>query len=309
MKFEAITFDCWGTLLVDADWPTTYAIRVDRLAASARPFRVVTPEEARSALDSAWRNHYQNWESGHPSGAVEMAREALEILIDSPAGPAQESRTILAPEIQTAASALAIEFTNATLEADIRPVAGSRVLLESLHRRGLRLGMICDTGFATGQTVRTLLDRAGLLEWLTTSIFSDEWGVPKPHPRLFWAALAALEVEPNRAAHVGDLDRTDVRGAKRAGMTAIRLTAHHDDPAAGRDAEVVVVDSHETLQDVLLTSAGTDGDRGDGRKTESGSREAVSMPKASVTESLDAASPSLVLRDRAVMDRIERLIR
>ncbi|NNL67114.1 MAG: HAD-IA family hydrolase, partial [Myxococcales bacterium] len=78
-------------------------------------------------------------------------------------------------------------------------------------------------------------------------VFSDEVGVPKPHPRIFRAALEPLGVDPAQALHVGDLLHTDVAGARSFCMASVRIRALHDDPSALPEADFVV-DSHAELR-------------------------------------------------------------
>ena len=62
----------------------------------------------------------------------------------------------------------------------------------------------------------------GLAERLDAAVFSSEVGVRKPHPSIFEAALAQLEVDPEDAVFVGDRRYEDVRGAKELGMTTVQ---------------------------------------------------------------------------------------
>jgi len=48
-------------------------------------------------------------------------------------------------------------------------------------------------------------------------------GYVKPDPRLFMAALEELGVEPGKAVHVGDSVKSDVLGARNAGMKTVWL--------------------------------------------------------------------------------------
>jgi FMN phosphatase YigB (HAD superfamily) len=81
--------------------------------------------------------------------------------------------------------------------------------------------------------LRRHLERHGLLGAFDHWSFSDEVGTYKPDPRIFAHALAGLGgVLPHRAAHVGDLRRTDIAGARASGMTAVRYTGVFDDPPA-----------------------------------------------------------------------------
>jgi len=240
---RTVTFDCWGTLLFEPEPAATYARRVTAVAALAsRRDGPVEPAEARAALDRAWTRHWILWQEGVASGARQMAAWALEEL---DRGRTRSGRA--GPEVDELAGQLA----EASLAGEVRVLEGAGDVLEDLARRGVRRALICDTGFSSGAVVRRILAREGLLELLPVCVFSDEEGVPKPHPRVFARALAALgEGEPRRAAHVGDLRRTDVAGGRGAGMTTFRIRAHYDDTAALPDADRVV-DSHAQLRGIL----------------------------------------------------------
>ena len=136
------------------------------------------------------------------------------------------------------------------LYEETRSLEGARATLERLRERGIRRALVCDTGFSPGRVVRHLLDRNGLLELLEVQIFSDEAGVPKPHPSLFRAALEPLGVEPPSAVHVGDLRRTDVAGGRGVGMGTVRIRDHYDDTTDHPEADAVA-DSHAHLRRIL----------------------------------------------------------
>jgi putative hydrolase of the HAD superfamily len=241
MGIEAVTFDCWGTLLFERDRHATYARRVEALAvAVCGAAGAAELGRARLALDAAWRRHIAHWEAGMASGAPEIARWAL---------------AELAPERSGEAARLAERFVRIGAEAEVAALAGARDTLARLAAEGVGRALVCDTGFTPGRAVRTLLDRAGLLELLSVTVFSDEQGVPKPHPQVFAAALAGLGARASEAIHVGDLRRTDVSGGRGAGMGTIRIRAHYDDPIALPDADAVA-DSHAHLQEILDARAG-----------------------------------------------------
>jgi FMN phosphatase YigB (HAD superfamily) len=228
MKIRAVTFDCWSTLLYERDPAASHAARVAAVAALAG----VPEPEARRALDVAWGRHLVLWSSDAISGAPEMARWTLESLGLPPA--------------QRAVDALAGALAEASLGADVPALEGAGDTLEALAGAGVRRALICDTGFSPGRVVRRLLDRAGLLELLEVQIFSDEAGVPKPHPRVFQQALAPLGVAAEEAIHVGDLRRTDVAGARGSGLGSVRIRQHHDDLSEQPEADWVA-DSHGSL--------------------------------------------------------------
>ncbi len=182
----------------------------------------------------AWKRHIALWQAGVASGSREMAQWALTAL-GAPAA---------------AADRLADAFAEASLESEILPLEGARDTLERLAEAGVRRALVCDTGFSPGRIVRRLLDRHDLLELLEVQIFSDEAGVPKPHPRVFRSALERLGAEPHQAVHVGDLRRTDIAGARAAGMGTVRIRDRHDDRSDLPDADAVA-DSHGHLLEIL----------------------------------------------------------
>ncbi len=228
MPIRAVTFDCWNTLLYEPDPAQSHAQRV----AIVSTFTGVDEAAARQALDNAWERQMELWTAGVASGAREIAVETLTRL-GREASAAQAER-------------LARELAEAALEAEVLPLAGALDTLDELARAGVRRALICDTGFSPGRVVRRLLERADLLPLLEVHVFSDEAGVPKPHPRVFQQALAPLAVAPDRALHVGDLRRTDVAGARAAGLGSVRIRQHYDDLSAHPEADHVT-DSHAEL--------------------------------------------------------------
>ena len=86
-----------------------------------------------------------------------------------------------------------------------------------------RLGIISDTGFASGKAQDDLLERDGLRSLFAVTVYSMDIGHAKPRREPFDAALEALGVPAGEVIHIGDNERTDVRGALDQGMRAIRV--------------------------------------------------------------------------------------
>jgi FMN phosphatase YigB (HAD superfamily) len=208
---HTVTFDCWATLLRETESRRGPAARARLVAAAAG----VEEERAREALAEAWRRHQTLWHRRVAFTGEHMTAFALERLGVS----LSEARW----------RALLDALESEILGHDVRALSGAREALEGLAAAGVRRALICDTGFTPGRVVRQLLDRVGLLELLPVTVFSDEVGVPKPHPRAFAAALEGLGVGVRGAVHVGDLRRSDIAGARAAGMGSIRITLHNDD--------------------------------------------------------------------------------
>ena len=97
----------------------------------------------------------------------------------------------------------------------------THALLEGLHGRGLKLGLVSNA-FDPGWLLHQDLEQMGLADRLDFAVFSSEVGVRKPDPRIFRRALDALGVEPANALFVGDRLYEDVRGAGELGMTTVQ---------------------------------------------------------------------------------------
>jgi len=85
-------------------------------------------------------------------------------------------------------------------------------VLEALRGRGLKLGLVSNTGRDLEEFVaHHHLDVDAVLG-------SRAFGRTKPHPTIFQAVLERLRVRPAEAAMVGDSPEDDVEGARAAGI-------------------------------------------------------------------------------------------
>jgi putative hydrolase of the HAD superfamily len=228
---QAVTYDCWATLLQDADWKSAHELRRSALLR----FLDLNEVEADSLLEEAWAKHDEAWKQVETFGPGRMAAYCLE------ARGVSDDDSI---------ARLTKEFEEASLTGGVKAVEGAGDVLETLRSKDIRLGLVCDTGFSSGHVVRKLLQDQDLLGHLEVLCFSDEVGVPKPGNEIFDKALAGLGVRPPDASHVGDLKRTDIAGAHDVGMHAIRFRGVHDDKTDAREAECVM-DRHQQIFECL----------------------------------------------------------
>jgi HAD superfamily hydrolase (TIGR01509 family) len=90
--------------------------------------------------------------------------------------------------------------------------------LTAVRDRGLRIGIVSDTGF----DLRPVLDRLGLSALVDTVVMSYEIGACKPAPKPFLTACDRLQVHPERTLMVGDNPLTD-SGAVAIGLCVLLL--------------------------------------------------------------------------------------
>ena len=141
------------------------------------------------------------------------------------------------------ADALRDAWLHASRRADVTLTPHCTTVLETLAARGVRLGIICDVGLTPSVLLREFLAAHGVLAHFSHWSFSDEVGVYKPHREIFEHALAGLGARADEALHIGDIRRTDIAGARGAGMRAVRYcgVADDDDPSI-EDAPLVFDD-------------------------------------------------------------------
>ena len=97
---------------------------------------------------------------------------------------------------------------------------GARRTLETLGRKGLKLGLVSNT-FIPAQVLDRHLERERLLDLLPTRIYSCEACYRKPDPRIFQAALRQTGLRAEETLFVGDSLKADIRGANRMGMISV----------------------------------------------------------------------------------------
>jgi putative hydrolase of the HAD superfamily len=145
--------------------------------------------------------------------------------------------------------ALAVQEIDDTLTAVPPPLLnGAAEAIRALASR-FKLGIISDTGFASGRAQDKLLEQDGLLQHFAATVYSVDVGHAKPRAEPFQRALELLDVSASEALHVGDIERTDIAGALSVGMRAVRLDQVR---AGGSSGAEYVATSHEDLVRYLL---------------------------------------------------------
>ncbi len=240
---RAVTFDLWQTLLLDTPEGLRQA-RADRVrgihGVLAREGIAVAVAAVGQAYDAVGSRLEEIWASRRDVGSRGQVRLLLECLGLDGAVPAEGGLMDALEEAYCLPILSAMPILN----------AGARAILETLQRRGLRLGLICNTGRTPGKMLRLVLERLALAPYLGALSFSDEVGLRKPHPEIFRRTLAALGVLPTEAAHVGDDPATDVAGARAVGMRAIHLC--HPSSVSQPSDDVERIPTLEVLTDLLF---------------------------------------------------------
>ena len=235
---KAITFDFWQTLYADSDknWRKRQAIRVKRCHAylESRGYTCTLAdveyglEAAYNLVSSLWHQH----KGISVKRCMQRFAEVLEIRLEE-------------VDLDQLIENLGAAFleTPPIMIAHVKPVV-------SRLSENYPLGIISDSALTPGSFVRKLMARDGILQFFTAFTFSDETYYTKPQVVQFHSTLAALNAEPAEALHIGDIFRTDIVGAKNAGMKAIRFAGFNK--GEGNDTlSDAVVDDYRKLETVI----------------------------------------------------------
>jgi len=104
------------------------------------------------------------------------------------------------------------------LDDAMRQLGSSAALLSRLRER-YRIGIVSNFY----GNLQAVLDEAGLSPSVGVAVDSTVLGCKKPDPRIFQAALDALEATPAEAVFIGDSFRRDMTGARAMGMRHVWL--------------------------------------------------------------------------------------
>ena len=232
-KIRAVTFDFWRTLFyADSRLQERRQARVDAAVRLTGLPRQAVKETMKSIAAEFLRIHVTEQRTLHPLDAIPMLERQLKVTL-----------------ADDQAEALSEEWADALLIYPPEPLEGA---LEAVRAAAayVPVGLISDTGISPGSRLRTLLDRCGFLEYMTSVSFSDEVGAAKPQAAVFVHAAAGLDVAPAELLHIGDLEPTDVKGARNFGAQAALFCGDNTRYAEGSEADFIFRHWDEFVQDL-----------------------------------------------------------
>ena len=235
---KAITFDFWQTLYADSDsnWQHRQKIRIEKCYTylGGRGYTCTLDdvgfglEEAYNLVSSLWHQH----QGISVKRCMQRFAEVLQLrlketdidqLIECLGAAFLESPPIMMPHLKPVISRLSESYP---------------------------LGIISDSALTPGSFARKLMARHGILQYFKAFTFSDETDYTKPQVVQFHSTLAQLNAEPAEAVHVGDIFRTDIVGAKNAGMKAIRFAGFNKGDGDDTLSDAVI-DDYQKLETTI----------------------------------------------------------
>ena len=234
----ALSLDYWDTLFDGGVLPARLERRQAALRRMLRHLACDLPDDEFHTLYRASHSEAERWWREEHRGYT--ADDRIRWML----GRLNVTRPADCEHIATAVRAVddtLIEFPPPLL-------AGAKETVQSLAAR-FPMAILSDTGFASGAAQDELLVREELLDCFAARIYSMDIGHAKPRREMFEACAAALGRAPETIIHIGDNERTDIRGALDAGFRAIRLDVVRD---GGPSAAELVARTFDELREYLL---------------------------------------------------------
>lgn len=212
MELRAVTLDYWDTIYTGAPAPERGAVRQAAIRRLFETFDRAVPDEEFITLYRAAGAEAERWWREEQRGYTTQERIRwllARVQVERPADCAH-----------IAAAERAVDDALLAHPAPLVPGAGDGLArLASVYT----LGIVSDTGFASGKAQDRLLAQDQLLSLFKATVYSMDVGHAKPRPEPFAAAVRALGSAPAETLHIGDNERTDIRGALAAGLRAVRV--------------------------------------------------------------------------------------
>ncbi len=211
MEIKVITIDFWNTLFDSSNGKLRNTYRQEALLKEiARLGKTVDMSDLKDAMQASWEFFDHIWKNDmrtpSPYETVEFFWDYLQI-----------------PPDQRALDTIVDAFENCIIKYPPSIIKGVRKSMKKLSKI-YQLAIVSDTGFSPGSILRELLYKEEIFDYFSAFSFSDETGVSKPHEKAFSTVLDKLKCKPENALHIGDIEETDIKGAKNIGMKAIKFS-------------------------------------------------------------------------------------
>ncbi len=215
MTIKAVSFDLWETLITDTP----------ALSREQERLRLTRMEQILSAgghaaladrIEHAYRALWHRCQELYWSADKDVpCRTQIEHFLEELQLEVKDEKTL---------DALEDAYAHAAVEVLPAVVDGAAETLGELKSRGLRIGLISNTGRTPGYALRRVLGELGLAPSIDVMVFSNEHGFCKPVTSIFEELRRGLGHEFEEMAFVGDNLYADVHGAQRLGMLGIHFT-------------------------------------------------------------------------------------
>lgn len=216
MNIKVITIDFWNTIFDSSNGNERNIHRIKEMKNEiSRMGLNISEEKYQNVLEQSWEYFNNIWRNQQRTPSAEESRNFFWEKLNLPDNNGEADKILKI-------------FAESVLYYPPKLIVGAKEALEELSHN-YKLALVSDTGFSPGKILRRLMYENDILHYFSAFSFSDETEVAKPHSTAFLTILDQFNVKPSEALHVGDIEDTDIKGAKSLGMYAVRFNG---DPTA-----------------------------------------------------------------------------
>ena len=233
MEIKIITIDFWNTLFNSDSGKLRNSARVKVLLNTLKDLEIhIDAEMFDTVMQESWKYYSDKWvnELRTPN-----ANEIINYIWEKMNFQKNEKAFEYVVDF----------FENSILYFPPQLQENALSAIQELSKK-YKLAIISDTGFSPGRVMSQMLEEIGIKKYFSAFSYSDETGVAKPHPDAYTTVLKQFNCSPENALHIGDIERTDIAGAKHLNMYAIR---YDGDP----DSHLAHPKTKETKADFVAT--------------------------------------------------------
>ncbi len=207
---SAVLMDLWGTLIEPKVSKTLYIkIRVLEL------LRACGMDPSDDYLEFAYST-YKNVEEEHSKIRKSTLKEI----------PAKKAISMFFDRLGLSVS-VGKEHLNAYSKPYLELTKLREGVKEVVKRLSRKYSLILISNISFAWMGREILRRNGLLNYFSATLFSEEVGYRKPHPKIFQLALQTAKSSPHECVMVGDELEDDMLGAKNLGIRTVWIPWEH----------------------------------------------------------------------------------
>ncbi|MCY4528336.1 MAG: HAD family hydrolase [Chloroflexi bacterium] len=212
MRYRAIFFDLYGTLVDDLRYPRRQELKYRRWKSKAAAILRVPVDD----FTRVWSETVPHQSVGKIAGGhapYEFICDTLDI-------------DVAEDELKHAAE-VGLEYVRYAL----KPREGTDETLGRLRDAGIKVGLISN---CLGDTSE-LWPSTRFAQLFDASILSFDVGLVKPDPRIYHLACERLEVDPRDCLFIGDGGSGELTGASKVGMDVVLIRAPYDTESGDRE--------------------------------------------------------------------------
>ena len=195
MKYEAVIFDLFGTLIEN------YTIEQHEGVLRQMASVLLAPPDEFVRL---WYDTFRE----RCTGIFKSTGENIDYVCWKLDVPVEDNRR-----------SLAIAMRNDLTSSSMNPVPYSMEVLSSLKKEGCKTGLITDCS----SEVPAVWQDTSFAALFDVAVFSCLAGIKKPDPRIYLLATEQLAVKPENCLYIGDGSSRELTGAYEVGMHPVLI--------------------------------------------------------------------------------------